>query len=793
MTTPTTSHSSDHHVWRFFRAGGFDQVRLDRGSDLVHLAHLDQKLWVALACPVHGLEFDVKTLQLIDTDNDGRIRAPEILAATQWALSLLKSPDQLLDAADPLPLSAINDSASDGKRLLASARQILSNLGKPDADSITVDDTADTAKIFALTRFNGDGIIPVDASDDPAVRAVIEEILKFFPALQDRSGKPGVDEKTVEQFFKDCQTFSDWHTAAETAGLSILPLGADTLAAAELLESIEHKIDDYFARCRLAAYDGRALGALNRQESDYLALAARDLTITSDEIAILPLTRIEASKPLALTAHLNPAWHDVLGSLARKVIYPLLGQRDSITEQDWISLKSMFAPYEQWLAQKPLTAVDSLGLVRVREILSSNASAAITDLLAQDKALEPEATAIADVDRLTRYHRDLHKLLNNFVNFRDFYARRGKALFQAGTLYLDQRSCDLCIRVEDAARHGAMAHLSQAYLAYCDLTRRSTTKAQPAVVSTEKITIACAFTAGDSDNLMVGRNGIFYDHDGNDWDATITKIVDNPISIRQAFWAPYKRAIRWVEDQIAKRAAAADAANTTQLTRTLETTFENDPVAAAAPAAVAPVANPMRKMDIGVVAAIGVAVGALTTALGIFLNWLSGTGYFLPIYIALVMLAISLPSMVIAALKLRQRNLGPLLDANGWAVNSRARINIPFGRSLTRAGVLPKNAKRDLSDPYADTHTGRNIAIAIAILLVILTGLWHFGVIEKYAPGLLPTSHWYEHRHSAIAGHFDGKNFVPDQPVNFSAGQKVTLHVAPATSDNSHPAVPSAP
>ena len=77
----THHHEHQHHRWHFFRAGGFDQVRLETGADIVHLEHLDRKLWVALACPTRGLEFDPKTLDLLDTDHDGRIRAPEILAA----------------------------------------------------------------------------------------------------------------------------------------------------------------------------------------------------------------------------------------------------------------------------------------------------------------------------------------------------------------------------------------------------------------------------------------------------------------------------------------------------------------------------------------------------------------------------------------------------------------------------------------------------------------------------------------------------------------------------------------
>ena len=106
-------------------------------------------------------------------------------------------------------------------------------------------------------------------------------------------------------------------------------------------------------------------------------------------------------------------------------------------------------------------------------------------------------------------------------------------------------------RSKTPAKHAAMAGLAGTYLAYCDCVRKG---------SGEKMQIVAAFTDGDSDNLMVGRNGIFYDRKGRDWDATITKIVDNPISIRQAFWAPYKKVVRMIEEQVAKRAAAADAA-----------------------------------------------------------------------------------------------------------------------------------------------------------------------------------------------------------------------------------------
>src|SRR5689334_20017815 len=137
------------HQWTFFRAGGFDQVRFTSGADLLALDQLDQKLWAALACPTRGIEFDTKTLDLIDTDKDGRVRVPEVIAAVKWAASMLKDAGEILKGADALPLAAINDATPEGKQVLASARQILANLGKGEATTISSGDTADTVKIFA--------------------------------------------------------------------------------------------------------------------------------------------------------------------------------------------------------------------------------------------------------------------------------------------------------------------------------------------------------------------------------------------------------------------------------------------------------------------------------------------------------------------------------------------------------------------------------------------------------------------------------------------------------------------
>jgi len=704
------------HVWRFFRAGGFDQVKLDSGSDLTSLAHLDQKLWVALSCPTRGLEFDAETLALIDTDSDGHIRVPEVLAAVQWACASLKDPADLIEGSDALPLAAINDATDEGRQLLASARQVLASLGKPDEAAITAADTADTEAIFARTKFNGDGIVPVGAADGEAANAVIAEIIACLGSDPDLSGKPGITQARADQFFADLQAYSDWSKQAEENAPALLPLGDATAAASAALEAVRAKADDYFIRCRLAAFDGRATDVLNRSQADFAALGSKDLAASQDDLAAFPLAKVEPGRPLPLAEGVNPAWATRMAALQGAVVTPILGEgKASLAQDDWAQLTARLAPYQAWQASKAGASVGDLGLARVRELLASPMKDALAALIAQDKALEPEMKAIGAVDRLVRYHRDLRAFLNNFVSFANFYSRETKAIFQAGTLYLDGRSCDLCVRVDDPARHATLAGLSRTYLAYCDCTRKG---------GTEKATIAAAFTAGDSDNLLVGRNGVFYDRKGQDWDATITKVIENPISIRQAIMAPYRRLGRMIGEQIEKMAAARDKAVTDKaaagIGEAVKVAEAGKPAAPATPFDIARFA--------GIFAAIGLAIGAIGTALAAV-----ATGFFklapwqMPLAVLGVLLLISGPSVVIAWLKLRQRNLGPILDANGWAVNARVKLNIPFGCALTRIAKLPPGSVRTLRDPYSRK---RSVWLWVAIVAVAAilggVGYWWF-------------------------------------------------------------------
>jgi hypothetical protein len=722
--------ATSSHAWRFFRAGGSDQVALERGADLLNLQHLDPKLWVALACPVNGLEIDSATLRLMDADGDGRLRVPELLAAVKWATGVLKDPESLMKGGD-LPLAMINDASDEGKQIAASAREILAGLGKGGHATISVADTMATAKLFAETRFNGDGVIPIEDIEDATLKELAERIVAHAGGSMDRSGKAGIAQPAIDKFYEDCAAYDAWYKEGEANAAALLPLGDKTEAAVAAVRAVRGKVDDFFARCRLAAFDARSLNAVNRREEEYLELAAGDFSITAQEVAGFPLARVEAWRALPLVAQrtqshdvvegLNPAWAGAIETFRTTAVAPILGGDPmQLTEAQWDSIKAKLAAHEDWASRKAGATLESLGVAGVRALLAGRERDSLTALVSQDAAREPEMSAIAAVERLARYHRDLFQLLNNFVSFRDFYSRERPAVFQVGTLFLDGRSCDLCVRVDDAGKHAALAGLAKSYLAYCDVTRPG-----------EKMTIAAAFTDGDSDNLMVGRNGVFYDRQGRDWDATITKVIENPISIRQAFWSPYKKAVRLVEEMVAKRAAAGEAAADAKLGGAAEATANIDKKAA----------EP-KKIDVGTVAALGVAFGAIGTLLATIVGGLLGilTLPFWKVVLALagILLLVSTPSMLIAWLKLRQRNLGPILDANGWAVNGRVKMNVPFGGSLTKVATLPANAGSSLQVKYPEPPTALpKLAFTVVVIAFLASLLNHFGVIHSLSGGRL--------------------------------------------------------
>ncbi len=604
--------SKQGYDWKFSTVGGVTRVNIESGEDIAHLDELDQKLWTVLSCPVKGLEFDERTLAMMDTDHDGKLRVHEVMAASQWLGKVLTDMDYLTEGRDSIAFSAIKQDTDEGKQVIEAARMILGKL---------------------------------DVKKDEISLADVKAYMDVY------------EEKCKAEY-----------TAAEGEPYEP-PYGEGSDAAEAAVNAVRAKLADWFMRCKLAQFDEEAMPALDVQVEKIAAISDKNLGDSVAEIADYPLARPSKEGLLPLTKGVNPAWQGAMATLV--AVVPDLAGKETVSEEEWGAVVAKVDAYTAWKAA---------------------GETAMNEAIAEQ--LAGHAAAIEPVERLLRYCRDYFRLLHNYVVFKDFYRRDDKylAVFQAGKLYIDQRCCDLCVKVSDMGKSTGTAGKSGMYLIYCHCVAKS---------GGAQMDIVAALTDGEIGGLHEGKNAIFYDRAGQDWDATITKIVDNPISVRQAFWSPYRKFGNWVTEKITKSASEKESKQFDEMTTKADTASTN--ITAKPEDGAAAEKKPAAPFDIakfaGIFAAIGLAFGAIGAALGMLGGFIVAKWYNVIILVAAVVLLISGPSMLLAWLKLRKRNLGPVLNANGWAINSDVKINTTFGKTLTSMAKYPKVVA---PDPFAD-------------------------------------------------------------------------------------------
>ena len=562
------SKDKSNYKWQYCSLGGTKRVCITSGEDIAHLAELDQKLWTVLSCPVKGLELDERTLDLIDFDRDGKIRAEEVITAANWLCSVVKDKNMILQGHDYIDLADFNTDNEEGVQMRDCAAELL--------------------KIMGLEK----------------TTITLPELNEFLADYDENCAK-------------------DLESSLESLSVKSSPYGANSDDAVSAVDAIRDKVTDYFLRCKFIQFHDDCATALDVSAEKVAEISEKNFATNIEEISKYPLSKPRADALLPIKEGINPAWQSQFAKVKELVLDVDYPGKDTLTEDEWNAV-----------------------VANINE--------------GHEEKLTNEHDVIKPLERLLHLYRDFYTLLRNYVAMVDFYNKDIPAVFQAGQLYVDSRRLDLCLKVgPDVAKHMDNSELSDMFLIYCKCTSR---------VKNETMNIVAVLTSGDINNIRVGKNAVFYDNSGQDWDTT---------------------------------AVAAPGA---------------------APAAV------KKPFDIakfaGIFAAIGMAIGfilnALTGIMGaVFHSWLSAI-----IFIAIIMLCISGPSMVLAWIKLRGRNLGPVLNANGWAINSKIIVNSRFGRTLTQRAKYPAVVMS--KDPYAPMPKWLIWLIFILIVLVIVFLVLYF-------------------------------------------------------------------
>jgi hypothetical protein len=350
----------------------------------------------------------------------------------------------------------------------------------------------------------------------------------------------------------------------------------------------------------------------------------------------MPLVTDEPDKELPLSSLINPKYAEDIEKFSNLCVKPILGEKSSITRFDWKKIKAAFQQYRTWVQSKP-------------------------EFSATAKA------ALIEEEKFLRYRKYLGEFISNYVTMDRLYCSKNPAMFQMGILRIDGKELNLCFHVDSEASHSALSGRSKCCVLYLKLTR----PCDGAVRS-----ICAVVTAGTIGGLYVGRNGVFYDYDGKDWDAVITKVVEAQVSLLEAFWSPWRKLGEAIASTVKKflsdKQMSADQKLSSDVKKAVDKPAETASAATLASS----------------VAAIGIGVGFLTAAAASLMAAISNmTTWQMGLSIISLILVVSLPSTLLAYLNLRKRDLAAVLNAGGWAVNR------PMSFSMKMAADFTKCAK----------------------------------------------------------------------------------------------------
>ena len=665
----------------FRRFGRSHHLEIRSADDLAQVPDLDETHWVATNCPTRTMNCDAVLLALLDGDGNGRIMCFELRRAIEWLFRVLKDTTGVTEGSTSLRLDAINDHEDQGRRALESARKMLDRLGLPDENEITLGQVRQICSAVESTPVSEAGVALPEASQDADVRQFLADVVATVGGAGHPSGQAGVSAETLDAFLAQARAYLDWRAKGlvpEGASRTpVMPLGAPTPDAFALLVGLRTKVDQYFAQCQVVAFDPRTAGRVGVNEAELSSLDGDDPKAIEEFIRTSPLSKPRADRVLDFDEDINPVYAAGIERLRSEVVQPALGEpAPRMTRAQWQQVKQFFAAHEQWAGDKAGQAVEPLGAEMLQRYLGDRFRYAATGLIAESTETAFVLDNIRLTEKLLLFQANLIDVANNFVSFPHLYDPSRRAMFEMGTLIMDGRRFSFSIRVDDRKLHSVVAKTGNLFVLYVEVLPAGDEK---------KFEIAVPVTSGGKGNLCVGKRGVFQDTAGREFDARVVQVIENPISVGEALVSPFQRLGKLLGGKIEKITATAEKKLDVAATGAMDQVKG------------APAGQKAQNKGLlagGLLMGGGVAVAALGTAFAYVAKTLTGVPWWqILLGVALAVLAVILPTSIIAMVKLRKRDLSAVLEGSEWGINAQMRLTSKLGRFFTQRPRFPKGAR----------------------------------------------------------------------------------------------------
>ncbi len=668
---------------RFKCIGRVWHLDIHDAASLAAVAEVQEVHWIATSVPIQSLRCDDVFLSYIDCDEDGRLGAAELKQAVRWLTGQLKIHTSITAQSTSLSLNHIDPTYTDGQRILAQARKMLAKLGHPDDRELLLTDIRKIKIQAQQAQVSEAGIaLPNEAMGD-----AMRRIIKVTGGSPHPSGQQGVGLAQLNQFIAEAKQCLAWRDQMAEAKSKLSPFGDDGDTAYQIFTAIREPLDHFFSRCLAVAHDPAYAANFGPEAAE---VKATDFNSSQSVLALLRQQSIAtptADNLLKQDAVINQAYRPSLYAFREQVLKPLdMDQEPGLSLDQWQQVCHLFGNYDAWLQKKPAATLLSYDSEQLKSDLADGFFDPLRALIASSHETAVELADIRLVEKLALYQGHLLNLANNFVSFPHLYDPASRAIFEHGTLIMDGRCYNMAIGVPDRASHIKATSQSDIFVLYVRVG--------------DDLDLAFPITAGGKGSLSVGKRGIFHDLRGHEHHAVVVHIVENPISLTEALVAPFKRIATLISGKIEKMTTAAEKKLDSATQSTLNQTHATETTTGLSGGGSGGMSGGGAMTAGSMLAGGGVALAAIGSSLAYITKTVLDYGVLKSLGgLLAALVAVLIPIAVLAAIKLRQRDLSSILEGSGWAINARMKLTNVQARHFTQE---PKHASRlpDLGLPW---------------------------------------------------------------------------------------------
>ncbi len=654
------------------------QKELKTIKDIENIFTLDEAHWATTGVSSDALNCDPTFIDYVDIDNNKRVMCFEVISGIKWMLKILKDRQGILDYSETLKIESINTENKEGKALLTSTKQILKKLKKSKESQITLKQVREIKDKISKTAISEAGVVLPEAAEDNQIKELLNDIIKTTEGVPHPNGKQGVNKEKLDEFIKTSNIYLKWHKKIEISEgqkeTKIMPLGGATEKAYDSYKNINKKIDYFFSLCKVLIFTKRVREITNniaKPVEEKPTDTIKTLNINSQEVIEnylkeSPLANPNLTQELIFSEIINFYYEDAVKDFIDNVIKPFnISPQDKLSFRQWIAIKKKLAEYKKWQNNKQGAKVESIEINKLKEYGKEKLIKAVHTLIEESIDTALVLDEIRNVEKIILFQAWMLKFLNSFVYFPYLYDPEKRALFEMGTLVMDGRRFTLSVKVENHEKHMEFSKQSNMFILYVNILSSSE----------KKYEVAVPVTSGGKGNLYVGKKGIFQDLKKQDWDAEIIGIVENPISIIEAFFTPFKKLGKMISTKIE------------ELKSTTETQLDTAVKGTETPTQQTTQGPGMGNLFMGG----GIAIAALGSAMAFITKTLSEVAWHTILFtISGAILAVLMPIFISAFIKLKKRDLTAILEASGWAINVRMNLTFKLGHFFT---IRPKIKK----------------------------------------------------------------------------------------------------